>query len=131
MDLSRLSLSFPISSRKHNCCYSPKPVPLWLGGGADIPGCRFPGHFELGVASLVEEGASQSLRSPWKGGQQVGRLRAPPPTGLAPGSHVRTHSHPPLQPKSSVGGPETLKLLLLKSRHEGSEGPLESPHPDW
>lgn len=92
MDLPYLSLSFPISGRKHSCCCSPYLSPLWLGGGADIPRCRFPGHFVLAVASLIEEGASQSLRSPWKGGQQVGRLRPPPLTGLAPGSHVRPHS---------------------------------------
>lgn len=92
MDLPYLSLSFPISSRKHNCCGSPNLSHSGLGEGPTFQGAGFPGNFELGVASPIEEGASQSLRSPWKGGQQGGRLRPPPLTGLAPGSHVRPPS---------------------------------------
>lgn len=57
---------------------------------------------------------------PWKRGHQDGWLRAPPPTGLAPGPHVGPHSHPLISPNLQ-------SEALRRGKSSGIKGPQEPP----
>ena len=131
MEQPVLDLSFPISNRKHDSRSISKPVAPWLGEGTDIPGCRFPRHFGVGMASATEEGPSSVPLQPLARGSPGSGLRAPPPTALASGSHVLPYPHPIFSPNAQLeGGSETRKFPLPKSSGvDCSEGHLESPPP--
>lgn len=54
----------------------------------------------------TDGGGGHAVLQPWKRNHQEGWLRAPPPTGLAPGPLAGPHSHPSAA-NSTVRGPET------------------------